>query len=576
MMFTQKIKSWSISGYFKKHLKKILYFLLFVFNCFLVLSKLTPDLLSINPHDGAKYIESGRLLLEWGLRDLAWGPLVAFIYASIHLIVGKSADWFILEAWTGNVILYGLLWFGFLHLARQLKAFISEYVFIGLLFSSIVFIPTIENQSDALFVFFSVMALVNLNQFRNQGKLKYLILSSFLVGLGVLCRSETVLLILPLFFFSLIFNRKRNGLLKVVLGCILPASLVLAIFILTSLLTLGTTNLGLGSKSYNSFQMNQAFLPGSRWEQAYLSGEDIFGSYEENQGSVFKAVLNNPLVVGERILANILKIPDYFMAFFGNLQAPVIFLFSLIGIWCLIKEKESDLLWLLLIWPAHALVALIFLPRHVIPQISYAFLILAAIGVTYFLSFEFSKLSRWILFGVNSVVLVYSVITTNKILFSASLLVTLVSLISLVIRMSLSGTGSLKYLPAVLLLIGMLFYGNNFVFPAKRVGKSDREQAVHVLQEALPDQSNVLASVPIIPVASKQNQIGLPVDTSTIGDFIAVIEEKNIQAVYLDDMHKFPSDIVTATIQQCPNYFEKIYESGNGTVKVYLVKFPDQ
>ncbi|MBG0771163.1 MAG: glycosyltransferase family 39 protein, partial [Anaerolineaceae bacterium] len=185
----------------------ILLIAFFLLNTFFILSRITPGFYEINPYDSAKYIESGYQLLTWGVRDLSWGPLVSLIYAPLDLIVGQSPNWFLLEAWGGNIILFGLLWFGLAHLARNLKSHISLPVMIGLLFSMVVFFPILENQSDALFLFFSMMAVAKLNSFRQDGQLKHLALTSLMVGLGVLCRVETILLITPLFAFALIFNQ---------------------------------------------------------------------------------------------------------------------------------------------------------------------------------------------------------------------------------------------------------------------------------------------------------------------------------------------------------------------------------
>ncbi len=42
-------------------------------NVILVSPSLMPDISQINPHDEAKYIESGRLLTKFEIRDLSWG-----------------------------------------------------------------------------------------------------------------------------------------------------------------------------------------------------------------------------------------------------------------------------------------------------------------------------------------------------------------------------------------------------------------------------------------------------------------------------------------------------------------------
>jgi hypothetical protein len=74
---------------------------------------ISPDLLpvmpEINQHDETKYIASGWELINGDVRELARGPLLAFIYGPIYLIVGQSADWFMLSAGIGRMVLYVIL-----------------------------------------------------------------------------------------------------------------------------------------------------------------------------------------------------------------------------------------------------------------------------------------------------------------------------------------------------------------------------------------------------------------------------------------------------------------------------------
>jgi hypothetical protein len=543
----------------------ILIILLFIINCFLVLSRLTPELYKINPHDGAKYIESGRMLLIWGVRDLSWGPLVAFIYAPLHLIVGNSLNWFMLEAWAGNVILFGLLWAGIFLLARHLKAYISSMVIIGLLFSLIVFFPIIENQSDALFLVFSMLALLNLNTFRLKGQLKNLAFTSLFVGLGVLCRVETILLVFPLLLFALIFNKKRHKWYKLVLGALFPIIGIFWLYALISLLTLGFVDLGLGNKSFASFQMNHAFLPGSKLEQAYFSGKEIFG---DHQNSVFKAVLNNPLAVGERALANVLKLPQSFLKFFGDQQGPIIFFFSLLGVFLLIKAKDYELLALLLVWPLHAFVSLIFLPRHIIAQISFVFIILAAIGITQFILLSKHRKLSWIFMVFSVLLVVISGLTQNKVLFTSAFFLFVIFLTKAMTDTVKIKALDVPYATIILFFMILMMLGSSFEFPARPVGKSTSEQAIHHLQLALPEQSKVMATLPIVPVAAKMESVEWWSGIRTKEDFLVYLKEMNVTAIYIDDNFPYPSNVPSETIQTYPDQFDLLFESADGSIRL--------
>jgi hypothetical protein len=550
--------------------ENILLFFIFLLNLFLVMSNLMPGLLVINPHDGVKYIESGRLLLTWGLRNLSWGPLVAFIYAPIHLFVGNSPDWFMLEAWMGNFILFGLMWFSFYALARELKQYISKYVFIGLLFSSTVFFPIIENQSDALFVALSALALKFLIRFNDKGGLKNLCMCSLFVGLGILSRVETILLVFPLLVFAFIINRKQHKWHKVLLSALVPVTGVLMLFFIANLINFGHLNLGVGSKSYASFQVNPAFLPGSKNQQAYLRGEAIFGTEEENQGSILRAIIHNPLAAGERALANLLKLPNSFMDFFGKVSAPIILLFSVWGFYVLLKSREKLLTWILIIWPLHALAALIFLPRHIVPQMSYVFFIFSGIGITYFLSHRSEILERVLLLIVSSGLTLYSVLDTKPAFVAGGVLLIVFALTLLLNRKPETDLQRFNLMAGMLLLIGLVMFGNRFSFPSKTVGESPRELAIHQLQEALPVNANVLTSYHTVPIAAKKNSLMLPGDVDTAVELLEYLEDREIEGVFIDSNIPYPSDAVIYMIKEYPDRFELYYQSEDGDIRIYL------
>jgi len=80
----------------KQKPETILILLLFVLNLLLVASSLLPSYDEINPFDGAKYIESGRQLVDGGeLREISRSPTLALMYAVIYLFVRSSLNWFV-------------------------------------------------------------------------------------------------------------------------------------------------------------------------------------------------------------------------------------------------------------------------------------------------------------------------------------------------------------------------------------------------------------------------------------------------------------------------------------------------
>jgi len=553
-------------GFWKKfhHLDEVLLILIIFFlHLFFMLARITPRLSEINPHDGVKYIESGRLLFRWGLRDLSWAPLVAFVYAPAHLLVGHLRDWFLIEAWLGNVVLFSLMWFSFYYLAISLQKYISKIVMIGLLISTTIFYPIIENQSDALFVALSALALAFLIRFYENGLIKYLWVASLFVGLGVLTRVETIILVVPLLAFALLLNQKRKKTHKVILAALIPVVGVLCLFFAVNLITHGHLNSGLSGKSIDSFVTNQAFLPGSKNQQAYQRGEAIFGPLDEEQGSVMQAILYNPGAVAERAAANLLRIPDMFLQFFGKTHAPIFTLFGVLGLYTLAVKNEKLIIILLLIWPLHALVSLIFLPRHIVPQMAYVFFILAAIGITRLFSSQAAKGER----------LGFLIVALGLVIYASFILgASLVNLLSISEKRIMV---NLKIIPLAVFLISLFMLGFGFSFPNLAVGETKEEWTVYELQNAFPEHSSILSPYHTVAIAAKMNSVRLPGNIRSQDDFLTYIHEREIKGVLIDENIPYSSDVVLEVIQDFPNDFQLVSELEGGTIRIYVVNHLD-
>jgi hypothetical protein len=346
---------------------------------------------------------------------------------------------------------------------------------------------------------------------------------------------------------------------------------VIALYALISLLTVGFVDWGLGYKSVDSIGMNHAFLPGSKLEQAYRAGEPILGTVAEHQNSVLRMLLNHPLVFAERALANLLKLPQDFVYFFGPIQGMLIFLFGLLGAWRLVREKEFSLLALLLIWPLHALVALIFLPRHIIAQMSFVFIVLAAIGADDLIFREIKRKWLYLSLALAGLVILISGLTQAKSLFAASLIMAVILLLKAVVE-----SGQLKglkspYLVLTLLVGVLLALGPGFEFPARVFGQTDVEQVVYQLQNDLPQQSPVLAPSAIVPVAARMVSVQLPGGVASGEDLRAFIMERGLEAIFVDNEFANYGVLVDQVIQSYPGELRLVYTSDDQSMRLFMV-----
>jgi hypothetical protein len=474
-----------------------------------------------------------------------------------------------LETWIGNFIFFGMLWVSFYLLARQLDKYISKYVIIGLLFSATVFFPIIENQSDVVFVALAALGLMFVLRFNEDRKLKYVWFSGLCVALGVFARVETILLIVPLVIFALVINRKQYKFYKVLIAALVPLVALMALFLAVNYITLGGPNLGMSGKSYDSFQMNQAFLPGSKNETAYRNGEAIFGTAEENNYSVLRAVLRNPLAIAERALANLLTFPEMLTTFFGGRQALIMVFFTAWGMYVLIREKSWMILLLLLLWPLHAFVSLIFLPRHIVPQMSYAVFMFAAIGISYLLSGKSMLIERLSIILLAVLLSIIGLVNGSANTFTVGLLLLVVGLLVLFEESQKNNQG--KLLPGLILLTGLLMFGYPFRFPSLAIGVTAEEVSVHELQEAVPVGANVLVPYHTVGIAAKANSFLLPARISSTDGFIDFLQDRQIQALYIDNEETYSSDVVRAALARFPEAFTLYYDSPEDRIQIYLV-----
>jgi len=557
----------SIPNFIFVYHSAIIFLLVFIINFLLVSPSLMPRFTEINPDDQAKYVESGWRLLRGDIRDLAWGPMVSLIYAPLHLIVGDSLDWFLLETWLGGFLLYSFLWWTTFYLAYQFKAYLSPYIMLGVLFVSTPLFSVLRNQSDAVFLGFSALALAQLIKFYQDRKLKDLGIASLMVGLGILARVETIILVATLAIIGIIIGRIKYPLYKILLSSLLPALCVLGIFFFSSLILVGDLNLGLAYKSYDSFEMNQAILTGGDIELARQETRRLFGIQEENQGSVLRAILRNPSAFTLRILANAKTIPESYFDFFGKKMGALLLFFAAWGMYGFYRKKAIIPLLILLLWPLHAFVYLGFLSLHIIPQVSYLPLLLGAVGIAGIFSPDFPPRQQGIVLLSSILILILSWITEKPAFFFGFLLLVFVLLLFRLFRLGLEQNHPAMLVPLLLLLAAGLVLRDPFPFPNYPVlGTTADEQAVYYLEEFLPSQTTILAPSPLPALAAKLSYLtmdDIPEEITSLQDFSNWLKQQDVRAILLDSNHRVRNDIYDLMEEGYSPYFSSVYASAD-------------
>lgn len=556
----------------------LLILLILSVNILLISPTLMPEFYAINPHDEAKYIESGWYLLHGQVRDLAWAPLVALLYAPIHLIVGTSPDWFLLEAWIGRFVLSLAISLSLLYLARQTRPLTTPLVVAGILFSSTFLFPILENQSDALFIVFSVLALAKSLKFNRDRRLKDVVLGSLFVGLAVLCRVEGILLAGIMLILALGFGRRQIKFIKLAAAALLPTLAVVAIYALMSLALMGRIEWGIGGKSYDSFEWNQAVLTGGDLEKAYSESRRLFGTYEENGGSVLRAILRNPPAFAARIWANAKNLPDHYLTIFGKTRGFALAFFAAIGIYALVRRRAWSVLLALFLWALPPAVSLGFLTRHLIPQDSFLPVILGAIGISWIFSADPRSWERWATFSLAVLLAIYSLLDAKPGFLLPSILISAVFAATWLIWPDPKTSQNLSLAPLLMLFAaGVILFGQ-YAFPNyPSLGQSETEQAIHYIQEVAPPFSDILTPNQIIGIASRTNglEVGaVPSNLTSPEQLHQWMVKNKISVAYIEDRYQIRQDVSDLLTAGTGAFFNAGYTSESGAIRVYTVIEP--
>ncbi len=539
----------------------------------------SPDLLRsyvrINPFDEAKYIESGRLLLAGEVRNLTWGPLVALLYAPLHLLVGSSPDWFVLEASLGRIILYLGLLLSTYYLALQFKPAIGRYHLLGVLFVSTAYFGLLNNPSDALFVALSSLSLAKLLAFLDRKREADLASASALYGLAVLCRFEAAILLFPLLLAVILTRRPLVSPLRLLLASLLPAVLILAAYLLAFRITAPGSDLGIGPKSYDSFEVNQP-IPGSGTrDDRRLYARSLFGTAEENRGSVLMAIRRNPAAFVDRILVNIRRLPELYLDAFGRRLGPALLLFGLWGGYSLLRDRKFTVLLMLALWGAAPLVSLAFLTLHIVRQMSSLIHILCAVGVTCAAATP-SRSSRWIPLAAALLLAIYGLADQKLALVVVGVVLTGAFALIRLIEAAGAAPPTIWLRRSMLLLAAGFILRGPYPFPDyPPIGGSPQEAVVYYLQAELPAESRILESLPLPAVAAKMREIpwsDVPEDLASAGELHAWLVSRDITAVFVDERDVPRRDLVALLEAAAPSQFEIGHTSEDDELRVYLVK----
>jgi hypothetical protein len=542
----------------------------------LVSPDLMPSYAQINAYDEARYIESGHLMLAGEFRNIVWGPLVALVYAPLHLIVGDSPDWFIIEAGLGRIIMFLALLSSTYYLALQLKNAIGRYYLLGVLFISSAYLEVLENPSDALFVVFSALMLAKVIAFQKSGRAVDIAAASAFLGLAVLCRFEALVLIVALLLATGLTHTSWATRYRSVLASVVPVTLVLGVYLLAFRLTSPGADPGIGSKAYAAFEVSQSILTtGTQADRAEYA-RSLFGTREDNRGSILVAIGGNPLAFGRRLLTNAGRTPDRYLEVFGRRVGFAILAFAIVGAYSLLRTRKFRLLITLACWGLVPLVGLAFLPFHIMRHASGLIHIMSSVGITSALGGVRPNVERRVTWLAAVLLAAYG-LADGKL----ALLVVGVVLAGAFLLMAL-GAVAAEANPAVglrgpmlLLAAGLILHGS-YPFPDySPIGTSTEEAVVHYLQSEFPPGALILESLPLPAIAAKMTDVpwsAAPEGLAAPVELHGWLESEGIQVVLVDEMDAPRPDLVALLEAELGSQFEIGHRSEGGRYRVFVLR----
>lgn len=565
--------------------------LFFFANLFLLFSLFLPNLNEINPWDEASYVNKGRELVDLGKwPDYAGNPLVSVFYALTYLPFRSSPYWLIHSDALGRVLLFSLIWWSAVMVAGRFKHPAAQAITAGLLLVTPLTGEMLTFPSDPLFAGLAGLSFWQLTGYLEDARPRRIALASMFLGLAALARNDGLILFPIFFILAVLFTlREKNwhssG--RAALAAVLPFAALVGGYVLIYGLSTGDYSLGTMERTYLNFEAGQQVLttPSGELSEVIESrslAEKYFGSAEENDYSVLRAIQRNPQMYLERLKAVLRVLPERSLRAYGIRFGAVLFLLAAAGAWELFRRKQYLLLATCLLWPAHLLSGFaitLFRSGHLrFPY--YIVFGLAALGLGVLVDRLIISAPRRLPLAWGALLVVgLGALVANKlaIYYGAFVLLGALLVIS-AIRTALQDQTWGAGMALLILLAGGLILHGDYPSPERRVlGVEAKEQAVVFLSQHFEEGTLVAASSPGPVYMSKMQVANLtstdvPLDR-TPEAFVDWLRSQGIRAVFVDQTLSSNSPKLWQLLEaQIGAGLERIFSADQGDIQILLVK----
>ena len=557
--------------------------ILFALNLFLVFNNLTPSFRDLNGWDESVYINTGKTLFEGTLPVFARNPLVGFLYAVTYIPYQTSPLWLVESATLGRIFLFFVIWLSAFLAGSKVAKHTSPLIIATFVLVFPVLTDILSNPSDSLFAAMSGFAFWQVLSFHGTQNIKHIWWASFFIGLAALSRNDGLVSygILAVLVVWLAIRSKPAW--QWIPALIIPFALIVGGYQLFYGMRTGNYSLGTTERSYVAFLQGQQLVyekdPQCRFKRircAVFQAEKLYGSGEENNYSVLRAIANNPGAYSIRLLAHFRKLPKLFFYSYGQRTTFLLLFLALGGLVELIRKREYSLLALLIVWPAYlGVYFLTFFREGYLRTPFFIFFIFGAIGVQA-LAENLANLKEkriWvIILTVTTLLALFTGI--QALYFTTVLLLAAVLVIPLFKQADKQTTSGLL----ILLLVGIILRPAFDPPVRKTLGEEPEVQGILALVQNLPVGSQVASGAPGAIWMARME----PIDVADL-DYGNVttpellyeqLKKDGVDAIYVDSyLANTNREIWRLMVPGIGKYYENIYLSpGGGNIQVFLLK----
>ncbi len=448
-------------------------------------------------------------------------------------------------------------------------------------------VEMLKFQSDALFAVTSAFSLWQVLRYRKTRAEKNLWLASFFCGLAVLTRNDGLILYVAFLFIILfVIKNKEVGFWLKIVGSAVPFITLVAGYLLIYGLIVGSFDVGTKRRSWGAFRQGQYFIFGkddacqkNQLHCAIERTQELFGTGEENNYSVFNAIRRNPEAYLERLRVSVSKIPKMLFRAYGGRTSFSLLFFSLFGVFELIRTKNNDVLIIFLSWMLYLPVYLLTFYRtgyFYLPY--YIFYTLGLTGIFSILRLFQSEKSRIrisiFLIGLTIAGFIFELAA----IYFTSFLLFIILWGGHWLQVNDAKKDQLTYrtTPILLLLIGGILLHGNFdplSIPQNKEQPIPEEEAIMLLYNEFPKESQIIAGAPGAVASAHMQFLSIAgFDASTPEELYSMILSSGSEAIYVDSTLSGANRHMWILIEPgIGSFYEKLYSGDSGSIQVLKI-----